>query len=97
MGQEESEKTSITAAEYVELYKQARELAVDRDVALAVFQEMAKDIRIRQIKQERTQKANGAASEKQKAYLRRLGVEFGQAITREEASRLIDEAVDREG
>jgi hypothetical protein len=64
---------------------------------MVIFQEMAKDIRGNQFRKEREQKANGSASEKQKAYLRRLGVEFSPGITREEASKLIDEAVEREG
>ena len=97
MNQEESERIGMNTAEYFALYNQIRDTVGDQNVALAILQEVAKDIRASQIRQEKQQRANGSASERQKAHLRRLGVEFSQGITREEASRLIDEAVEREG
>src|SRR3972149_6656291 len=97
MNQEESEKIGMTAGEYFSLFSQIRESVGDRDVALVIFQEMTKDMIANQIRQERQDKANGAASEKQKSYLRRLGVDFRPDITSAQASKLIDEAKKREG
>ena len=88
----ENETTGMTATEYLELFKGIKDFGVDREVALVIFQEMAKDIRTNQIRHERQQRAGDGATEKQKAYLRRLGVEFSPSISFEQASKLIDNA-----
>ena len=92
---EEGEKVGMSAAQYCTLFSQIRDSVGDRDVALVIFQEMAKDMRSNQIRQEK-QRNGDAATTRQKRYLRRLGVEFRPEISFEEASRLIDEALERE-
>src|SRR3990170_3917800 len=85
------------AAEYLDLYNQIKSMAADRDVALVILQEIAKDLRTNQIRQEKQQRAQGPATSRQKAYLDRLGVDFDANITSAQASQLIDEAREREG
>ena len=74
--------------EYIELYDAIQEKAVSEDVAVAVFQEIGKDKRTAEI----AEAANdGLATEKQKNYLRDLGVDFEESITKKEASVLIEQ------
>lgn len=93
---EEDEDMRVGVDEYANLFYRIDEMVHDRDVALVILQEMAKDMRANQIRQERRRNGD-AATAKQKRYLRRLGVEFKPEISFEEASRLIDEALEREG
>lgn len=80
--------------EYIELFESIQQkLPETKDketIALAIMQELAKDRRMEEIK------ANGNGSKptpKQIAYLKRLGVKTSEGITKQEASKLIDEAV----
>lgn len=93
---EEGERIGMNAAEYSALFSEVRNIVGDRDVAVVILQEMAKDMRANQIRRER-QRAGDSATKKQKAYMRRLGIEFKPDVTFEEASELIDEALEREG
>ena len=92
---DETKETGMKAVEYVGLYNNIRGMVGDREVALAILHEMAKDIRCNQIRHERRQRDKGPATERQKAYLRKLGVEFGSDITCGPASKLIDEELER--
>ena len=59
----------------------------NEDYAVAIMQEMAKDRRMKQIAKER-RNDEGQATEKQIAYLRILGVETDDDMTKTEASEL---------
>jgi len=76
--------------EYVEIAKELTKVGcLSTDVAIAILQERGKDGRQNKIDEE---KANEPATEKQKDYMKVLGVDFSENITKQEASRLIEEA-----
>jgi len=84
---------------YVELFDEISEKADNDNVAVAIFQEMCKDRRVEQMKQERNgnggQKKDELASEKQKNFMKKLNLEFPEGISKKEASILIDEELGR--
>jgi len=65
------------------------------EAALAVFQEVAKDLRMWQILARKKALENEPATGAQIDYLRRLGVEPRPGLTRKEASAVIDQASER--
>jgi hypothetical protein len=75
-------------SEYVELYDAIQEKAPSGEVAIAIFQEIGKDKRTAEIAEV---SSDGLATDKQKKYLKDLGVEFNDSITKKEASDLIEQ------
>lgn len=61
-------------------------------VALGLLQECARDRRMEEIRRERDRSNGDAATERQIAFLRDLGVEIEPGLTKRQASQLIDEA-----
>jgi hypothetical protein len=85
-------------AEYLELYKEIRAKTQDERAAWTILQEVSKDMRMSQIREER-QNGNGnsqVATPKQLQYLEKLGVETRPGLTKQQASALIDEAIAKE-
>lgn len=74
---------------YVELYDVIQEKSPSEEVAIAVLQEIGKDKRTKEISEISD---DGMATEKQKNYLKDLGVEFEDSITKKEASDKIEES-----
>jgi len=74
---------------YVELYDMIQEKSPSEEVAIAVLQEIGKDKRTKEIAEISD---DGIATEKQKNYLKDLGVEFEDSITKKEASDKIEES-----
>ena len=74
--------------EYTELYDAIQEKAPSDEVAIAILQEIGKDKRTAVIAEVTS---DGLATEKQKNYLKDLGVEFNDSITKKEASDLIEQ------
>lgn len=85
---------------YVELFENVKSRVGSDDVALAIVEQVGKDARV-----ERMNVGNGnshvsradsgvigdqPATEKQLGYLKKLGVEFGEGLTKKQASNLID-------
>ncbi len=62
------------------------------EVALGILQECARDRRMQEIRQEKERGNGDAATERQIAFLRDLGVEVEPGLTKRQASQLIDEA-----
>ncbi len=83
-------KTEIqkSISEYVELYDAIQEKAPSNEVAIAILQEVGKDKRTAEIAEV---SSYGLATEKQKKFLKDLGVEFDDSITKKEASDLIEQ------
>ena len=79
---------------YVRLLDELRTKTSDDVTALALLQEIAKDRRGRQANGRSSQA--GPATEKQKAYLDRLKIEYAEEISKAEASQLIDSALDQQ-
>ena len=74
--------------QYVELYDAIQEKAPSEEVAIALLQEIGKDrrsLRLAEVSDD------SPATEKQKNYLRDLGVEFEDSITKTEASDIIEQ------
>lgn len=84
---------------YVELFSLISEKTKDDSVALAIFCEVAKDIRMKKIHQaKKTDSKNGdrPASEKQLQFLKNLvseDVVIPEGLTSKQASELIDESL----
>jgi hypothetical protein len=91
------------AAQYQGIFEQIRRKVSDLPLALVILQEIGKDIRQERIGAREHANGNGnggsngngdsPASEKQLAYLEKLGVPIPAKLTKREASKLIDEAV----
>ena len=79
-----------TISSYVNLLEELKSSTKDDVAALALLQEIGKDRRTSRIN---GNSSNSAATQKQKAYLQKLGVEFEPDISKAEASQLIDEAL----
>lgn len=89
----------MKAEEYMESFEfifHHLELPIDNELrtkaTIAILQEAAKDQRTNQISKER-EEGNGKeeASKKQYDYLNSLGVDYEKPLTKEEASKLIDD------
>lgn len=80
---------------YIEAYEAAMKRVNDDHIAVAIVQEVGKDLRCNGVKQREA--SNGQpASAKQIEYLKKLGVEVPKDLTKREASQLIDEALARD-
>jgi len=82
-------KTKKSINQYVELYDAIQEKAPSEEAAIAILQEIGKDKRSRIIAEACNDEL---ATEKQKNYLKDLGVEFDDSITKKDASDLIEQS-----
>ena len=82
----ETEKKSINR--YVELYDAIQEKTPSDEVAIAILQEIGKDKRSKIVAEVR---GDESATEKQKSYLKDLGIEFEDSITKKDASDMIEQ------
>ncbi len=76
---------------YVEVYDEIREKTESDSAAVAILQEMGKDQRSKQIREEKATVNHEVATEKQKRFMKRLGISCPAGVTKKEASALIDE------
>ena len=76
---------------YLGLLDTIRVRTSDERTAGILLQEISKDIRMEQIKQEREAKNGEPATDKQKQFMKKLGVKFPDKVTKAEASVMIDE------
>jgi hypothetical protein len=76
---------------YLQLLDEISEKTNDESTAVALLQEISKDRRMERIREEQGFK-NGdqPATDKQKKFMTRLGIEFTDDITKKQASFLID-------
>ena len=77
---------------YVELLDTIKEQTGDDPAALAILHEIMKDIRAEKFQKKKVYNSNGPATDKQIAYLKKLGVPIPENVTRQQASDLIDQA-----
>ena len=75
---------------YIELLDEISQRVDNSVEAAAVLLEICKDRRMASIQAENGQKTN-LPTDKQLKYLKRLGVEFSDGLTKKEASELIEE------
>jgi hypothetical protein len=76
---------------YVELYSEIQDKTGNDEVTAVILQEIGKDLRTSQISGTNGN-GEGPATEKQKDYLKDLGVAFEDSITKKEASEMIDQS-----
>ena len=94
---EDEDTVGMSYIEYFDLYNEIKGIVGDREVAMAILPEIAKDARARQLKKKERIKNSGPATQGQKAWLRKLEIEFGPEITYGEADKLIEAELDRMG
>lgn len=82
---------------YIALFEVISEKTDSDAVAIAILQEMSKDRRGQQMSGERADKNGKPATDRQKGYMRKLGIEFPEDISKAEASALIDEELGKNG
>jgi len=75
---------------YLKLLEAIEQRTHDRQTAAAVLTEVAKDIRMGQMRQERSPNGDGPATENQIGYLKKLGAAIPEGLTVRQASELID-------
>ena len=82
---------------YLELFEEIRQKTGDERTALSLLQEVSKDRRMEEIRQEKEAKNSEPATEKQKNFMKKLGIKVPKSVTKQEASVLIDEELGRNG
>jgi len=82
---------------YLELFEQLKQKTGDDKIALSLITEISKDRRMEEIRQEKEAKNAEPATEKQKKFMKKLGLNFPMNMTKQEASVLIDEELGRNG
>ena len=82
---------------YMELLEQIKGKTDDERTAVSLLQEVSKDRRMEAIRDEREAKNNMPATEKQKKFMKKLGIDFPETVTKQEASLLIDEELSKNG
>ena len=88
--------------EYLRLLEQIKQKTTDERTAVALLQEISKDRRSAEIREERETKNDDAqdvqpATEKQKQFMKKLGIKFPATVTKQEASLMIDEKREQNG
>ena len=88
--------------EYLRLLEQIKQKTTDERTAVALLQEVSKDRRSAEIREERVNKNNDdadsePATEKQKQFMKKLGIKFPATVTKQEASMMIDEELGKNG
>ena len=76
---------------YVELYDAIQDKTGNDDITTVILQEIGKDARTTQISGT-SGSSDGPATDKQKGYLKDLGIAFEESITKKEASEMIDQS-----
>jgi hypothetical protein len=88
--------------EYLKLLEQIKQKTGDERTAVSLLQEVSKDRRSAEIREERETKnsdtnSSEPATEKQKQFMKKLGIKFPATVTKQEASMLLDEELGRNG
>ena len=80
---------------YLELLEDISEKTEDAGTAVALLHEICKDRRAGEMRSERENKNGDGATYKQKRFMKKLGIDFPDKISRKEASVLIDEELEK--
>jgi hypothetical protein len=88
------------ASEYLEMIQGLKDKVSDEEAACAIIQEATKDLRMAQIREERSNTMvagdDESATPRQISFINRLGVRIPAELTKTEASALIDKKLDEE-
>lgn len=85
-----------TLESYLAMYEKIKAKVGDEHAARTILGELAKDRRAREIRAEREAQNGKPATSKQIEYLRDLGVEVSEGLTKAEASKMIDNVLAEE-
>ena len=85
------EQTQEQLTKYLELLGEIKSKTEDERTASVVLQELSKDRRMEEMRQVRETRNNVPATDKQKKFMTKLGIEYPKTVTKQEASALIDE------
>jgi len=84
--------------EYLRLLEQIKQKTGDERTAISLLQELSRDRRSAEIREERESRNSDdnnnssiPATDKQKQFMKKLGIKFPEAVTKQEASLMIDE------
>jgi hypothetical protein len=80
---------------YFELFQEIKQKTGDDGIALRLLQEVSKDRRMEEIREEREMKNSEPATTRQLKFMKKLGIEVPAGVTKKEASMLIDEELGR--
>ncbi|KXB07630.1 hypothetical protein AKJ51_00750 [candidate division MSBL1 archaeon SCGC-AAA382A20] len=84
--------------EYLELLEKIKKQVGNEDTAASIVGEIGKDRRVEKMHEKNGNNGNGsAATEKQKAFMEKLGIDYPENVTKREASGLIDEELAKNG
>jgi hypothetical protein len=83
--------------EYLALLERIKERTEDERTAVSLLQEISKDRRSAEIREERGAQSNEPATEKQKQFMKKLNIRFPANVTKHEASAMIDEELGKNG
>jgi hypothetical protein len=81
---------------YLDLLGEIKGRVNDEATAARILTEVAKDVRMEQIREEREIHPE-AATQRQLQFMKRLGVDIPAGVSKTEASRLIDQELGRNG
>ena len=82
---------------YLDLFEELKQKTGDEKTALSLLQEVSKDRRMEEIREERENKNSEPATTRQLMFMKKLGIEVPPGVTKKEASISIDEELGRNG
>jgi hypothetical protein len=85
------ESTKEKVDDYLEVFNEIKKKTDDSKVAIGLLSEICKDRRMQEIKEQKEANNNEPATEKQKRFMKNLGIDFPKSVTKKEATMLIDE------
>jgi hypothetical protein len=91
------ENTKEKLDTYVEVFSELKEKTGSERIALALLEEVAKERRTGQMHGQKEPTNGDPATERQKKFMKNLGINFPKDVTKKEASALIDEELGRNG
>ena len=90
------EKIKKRLDHYVELLNEVKKHVSNEDTAASMVSEIAKDRRVEMM--QKNGNGNGSpATERQKQFMTKLGIDYPDSVTKKEASKLIDEELAKNG
>jgi hypothetical protein len=91
------EITRQKMANYLELFDAIKAKISNEQIAITVLQEVAKDVRSDRRSEEHEANNSQPASERQKKFMKKLGIKYPADVTKLEASAMIDEELGKNG
>jgi len=82
---------------YLDLFEELKKKTKDQTAALTLLQEVSKDSRMEEIREEREANKSELATAKQINFMKKLGMGIPEGVTKREALTLIDEELGRNG